>query len=243
MKFEVSGCIVEVHATAQEACRAVAEAIRTIRKKGAVVNMAGGTTILGVWQALVGSNADLTGYHIFWGDEHVTDPQSDQNNFALAWPYIKQLLERGLALPQRIHRIKTFDSKGNPIGLEEAKEVAREYADEIEAVGGKFAIITLGLGADGHTASLLPGLDEGLLGSQHLVEAVAYGKDIRVTLTPRAFSQSERTILLVTGHKKAEAVEKLLKKEEKITRFPGKLIFELPNPKIILDKAAAALVM
>ena len=243
---QVQGCRVQIYEDHAAACRAVAEEIARglAAREHYVLNIAGGSTILGVWDSLVKSELDLRRAEIFWGDEHITEPQSKQNNFALAWPYVRELIERGVLLPQKVHRIPTWNPREQrPFTYEEAQLAAQAYAAEIEAAGEQFDLSIIGLGSDFHTASLLPGVPREVLESDRLVEAVAYSSDLRITLTPKAFKRSDRVIMLLTGQKKAPALWEILTQEIDLQRRPGQLIRLLPNTLIITDREAAALLL
>ena len=243
LTLQVQGCEVYVYRDPAAACRAVAdEILRLVSSRDSVVlNMAGGSTVLGVWRALAEEDGlDLTRACIFWGDDHVTEPQAKDNNFALAWPYVQELLERGALLPQRVHRIPVWNPRARrPLTVEEAQAAAKAFAAEIETAGGRFDLTILGLSADAHTASLLPGVDHTVLKSERLVEALAYGDDLRITLTPKAFELSDRVIMLVTGAKKSGALFQILTEELDLQRRPGQLI-RLLNALVVADREAAA---
>lgn len=247
--FKVRGCKVQIYEDHKAACRAVAgeivQGLTASRGRRYVLNMAGGSTVLGVWEELLKEDKlDLHHAEIFWGDDHVTEPQSKQNNFSLAWPYVRELIERGTLLPQQVHRVPVWNPKDQrPLAYKEAQTAAQAYAAEIEAVGGQFDLAILGLGSDAHTASLLPGVPREVLESDRLVEAVAYGSDLRITLTPRAFQASNRVIMLVTGRGKAQALYEILTQEIDLKQRPGQLIRLLPNSVIITDKEAASLLL
>lgn len=246
--FSVQSCEVSIYKDHVEACQVVAEEIIQELASSAgdfLLNIAGGTTILGVWKLLVEESGRLEWERlvVFQGDEHIVGPQSDQNNFYLVWPYLRQLFEQGLLLPQQLHRIPVWNGKAQrPFTLAEAQRAAAAYAAEIEAAGGHFDLSILGLGADAHTASLLPGIARTILESERLVEAAAYGSDIRITLTPKAFRLSDRVIMLVTGEKKAKALYQVLTAQEiDLQKHPGQMIRLLPNASVVADRAAAAL--
>ncbi len=139
---------------------------------------------------------------LFWGDERFvpwTDADSNYNMVREAW------LSRVNAPPARIHPIPTDTTP---------QDCARRYETVLRAIAdrrgpGYFDVVLLGLGADGHTASLLPGqpvLDE----RAHWVAPVMKGRDEpRITLTYPALESAATVAFLVTGAAKRDAVARV----------------------------------
>ncbi|PWH14443.1 MAG: 6-phosphogluconolactonase [Anaerolineae bacterium] len=137
--------------------------------------------------------------HLFWGDERCVPPEHPDSNYGLA---ASTLLAR-IRLPvENIHRIR---------GELPAAEAARLYEAELRAFFGEipaFDLVFLGMGEDGHTASLFPG-------SPALAESVRWAIEVehtapppplisRVTLTFGVLNAARRVIFLVSGASKAE---------------------------------------
>jgi 6-phosphogluconolactonase len=143
--------------------------------------------------------------HFFWGDERCVPPQDIESN----WRMTDQALFGKIDIPaENIHRIK---------GEEDPEAEAVRYSEEILMNTSKrsglpvFDLIILGLGEDGHTASIFPG-QEYLLESDKICE-VAYhpvSGQKRITLTGRVINNADAIIFLVTGAAKAEKVSQII---------------------------------
>lgn len=140
---------------------------------------------------------------IYWGDERCVPPGSDESNYRRAY---EALLGRVPVREENIHRIKGED------GPEEAAE---EYERTIRAsfgvTGGLpvFDLIILGMGTDGHTASLFPG-SMALEEKERLCIAVPDKNPPRVTLALPVINNSENVMFLVSGKEKKAAVRDVL---------------------------------
>ena len=154
--------------------------------------------------------------HIFWSDERCVAPDDPQSNYGMA---LRTLLSKIEIPGVNIHRI---------MGEENPEEEALRYSSEIvlntRTRKGRpvFDLVLLGLGEDGHTASIFPGHPE-LLESDKTCE-VAYhpvtGQE-RITLTGRVINNAEAVAFLVTGRKKEIVVEKLFKKDPDSLNYPA----------------------
>lgn len=174
--------------------------------------------------------------HFFWGDERCVPPDSVNSNFGQAR---KLLIEPVNARKQNVHRIK-----GELTPLEAAADYSARLARlaREKSRGPRFDLVLLGMGEDGHTASLFPGKSMNWYGKEYAVgvEADYDGRPAnRVTLTPIAFNNSRNILFLVTGSMKAETVRAVLKDEEDPVRWPVHLIKPVGGKVIwFLDEAA-----
>jgi len=155
--------------------------------------LAGGRTPLAVYRHLVDQPADWARWHIFFGDERclpTDDPERNSLAARRAW------LDLVPIPPDNIHPI--------PAELGAATAAAR-YADLIRDQL-PFDLVLLGLGEDGHTASLFPGhpLQDGDLVIP--VRGAPKPPAERVSLTPQALGSSRAILILVTGRGKREAL-------------------------------------
>lgn len=173
--------------------------------------------------------------HFFWADERCVPKEDEASNFKTAFD---TLLSR-IALPDKnIHRIK---------GEEAPDKAAGDYEEEIrrffgEAGRPRFDLIILGMGEDGHTASLFPG-------SKSLEETVRLAIPVyleasrknRITLTLPVLNNADQILFLVTGSSKAAIVSEILGDGERRSEFPAGLVRPTHgNITWLIDPRAAA---
>lgn len=176
--------------------------------------------------------------HFFWGDERCVPPEHSESNFFEAQ---QALLKHVAAPPANLHRVR---------GEWEPESAAEDYVvqlREYDAPGEpwpRFDWVLLGLGADGHTASLFPGSP---LPTEQDAPAIAVTAAYqghpanRVTLTPKAFNAARTIAFLVTGANKAEAVAATLHGPYNPTLWPAQRIQPVDGEFVWwLDAAAAA---
>jgi 6-phosphogluconolactonase len=175
---------------------------------------------------------------VFWGDERLVPPDHPESNHRLAW---ETMLSRVPVLPERVHR---WPTKLPP------EEAARAYEATLRhALGAspgeppRLDLVLLGLGADGHTASLFPGSPA--LGERERLTAAPWVASLgqhRLTLTPAALAAARGALFLVTGEGKAEAVRAALAPKGDPARCPARLVRPAAGDLLwIVDRAAAAL--
>lgn len=155
--------------------------------------------------------------HLFWGDERCVPPDHPESNYRM----IQESLLSKIAIPERnVHRMA---------GEKEPQIAAAEYEAELKSFfqlcdGGlpRFDLILLGLGEDGHTASLFPG-SEALKDTKHLVAAVYVGKlkSHRLTLTLPVLNQAAQIMFLVAGASKAAILKEVLNGDPISSSWPA----------------------
>jgi len=162
----------------------------------------------------------------FFGDERCVPPDHPDSNYRMAR---EALLARVPVAPERVHRVPT------ELPPEEA---ARRYAEEVR--GPRFDWVFLGLGADGHTASLFPGA--AAVGERSAPAVAVWSeerKSHRVTLTRPVFDAAAKVVFVVAGAGKAEAVRRVLE-EPPSEALPASLIRPESGELLWLLDAAAA---
>jgi 6-phosphogluconolactonase len=222
---------------AVELFKAAAEA--SVERTGRfVVALSGGSTMRGMHRLLAVpptlTSVPWVQTHLFWADERCVPAGDCDSNFGTAW---KDML-RYLPLPRdNIHRVR---------GSLSPEEAAEEYELRLNrffqlAVGEYpvFDLVVLGMGKDGHTASLFPG-QRALYEETRLAVAVKGGSpDVhRVTLTYPVLNQARQIVFLVTGKEKAETLKRLDSEPE----LPAARIKPLRGDVTwLLDQEAASL--
>ncbi len=157
--------------------------------------------------------------HFFWGDERCVAPDNVESNFGMARDKLLSKIEIPSA---NIHRIR---------GEEDPIWEAGRYSDEIVMFSHirenipSFDLILLGLGEDGHTASLFPGHPE-LFDSDKICEVATHPAtgQKRITLTGKVINNADAVVFLVSGKKKAGVVEKLFKNDPVALKYPSNYI-------------------
>jgi 6-phosphogluconolactonase len=159
--------------------------------------------------------------HFFWGDERHVPPDHAESNYRMAK---EAMLSKVSVPPGNVHRV---------LGEErDAGKAASMYEEELRAFFRletgqlpRFDLVLLGLGPDGHTASLFPET-RALHEQQRLVvdNWVVKTKSYRITMTPPVLNQADRTYFLVSGGEKAEMLREVLEGTRQPDRLPAQLI-------------------
>lgn len=229
-----------------ELMRATAEAISLAARQAADDHgrftwaLAGGSTPRMVYELLASdfyrARMPWSAIHFFWGDERHVPPDHPDSNFRMAR---EAMLDRVPVPAENIHRI--------PAELPDAQRAAAEYEATLRSffalASGEWPrldLILLGLGKEGHTASLFPGGDA-VRERERLVVApwVEAQKTFRVTLTPPVLNHARRAMFLVSGEEKAEALHAVLEGPREPERYPAQIVEG--NRLWMVDRAAARL--
>jgi 6-phosphogluconolactonase len=212
----------------ESAAKQVAELLAEAARAGSEIALTGGSTPGRAYELAAALEPDWSGAGLWWGDERCVPPDDDRSNFGLAQ---RTLLHRLETQPARVHRIR---------GEDEPALAADSYDQELR--GTTLDLLLLGLGPDGHVASLFPN-SPGLAETERLVihaEAKLDPLVERVTLTLPPLRSARRIVFLVTGEQKAEAVAAVLAGPPD-PAAPGSLIrAESGETLAILDQKAAS---
>ena len=169
--------------------------------------LSGGKTPRRLFELLAGSAIDWSRAHLFWGDERCLPRTDPASNYRMA---AEALLSKAAVPPQNVH------APSVEIGSPEA--AAKSYEEELRGffrdAPAAFDVTLLGMGPDGHTASLFPG-SAALLESKRWVLAVD-GKQgdppvPRVTLTLPALNASRVALFLVSGARKRPLIDEIMR--------------------------------
>jgi 6-phosphogluconolactonase len=203
------------------------------------VALAGGATPKGAYVRL--ADAEISGanrlpwdrIHVFFGDERCVPPDHPDSNFRMA---TETLLACVPIPPGNVHRLRGEDEPAR--AAEAAERDVREFFG-----GGqpKFDLVLLGLGTDGHTASLFPGT-EALHESVHLVTAnwVPKLNTHRLTLTFPVLNNASEVIFFVTGAEKAKVLAEVLRPSVDRWAHPARSVRTTRGRLLwLVDEAAA----
>lgn len=158
----------------------------------------------------------------FWGDERAVPPDHPDSNYGLA---AAALLTKLDLPPERIHRIHAERAERDAAARDYEEEIARVFEVPAKPAPPAFDLILLGMGADGHTASLFPGSD-GLRERQRWVVSHLIPKlgAERITLTTPILNRAREIRMLVAGEDKANTLRAVLEGPRDPERLPAQLV-------------------
>jgi 6-phosphogluconolactonase len=182
------------------------------------------------------SQIDWNSVEIFWSDERCVPPDDPESNYHMA----EQVLLSKVPIPAaNIHRM--------PADQPDREAASEAYTREMQRVFGTngipvFDLIQLGMGPEGHTASLFPH-QSSLSVTERLVMPVSVPKPPpdRLTFTPPLLNAARNVLFLVTGEEKAEAVYHVLEGPYEPDEYPAQIVRPLHGEVTwMLDSAAAS---
>lgn len=218
----------------------VAAAEDAIDKRGRfTVALSGGSTPQETYRRLadpsLATRVSWRNVQLFWGDERSVPPDHPDSNYRM----VRKTLIQKVPIPQtNVHRIQ---------GELDPDLAAEAYVDELQSVFGseerpRFDLIFLGMGKDGHIASLFPG-SLALRETEHWVLAVfaeAF-QAWRVTLTLPVLNSARQLSFLVAGKSKADRLQEVLEGEPRPESLPAQIIQPRSGQVTwLIDQAAAA---
>ncbi|MGQ0702423.1 MAG: 6-phosphogluconolactonase [Gemmatimonadales bacterium] len=203
---------------------AMADAIREGNR--CALALTGGETARPCYERLA-ERSDVShlwnGTTVFFGDERAVLPDHPDSNYGMARD---SLLDRLPVPPAQIHRMEA-----------ERPDLDAAAEDYEASLPERFDLLLLGMGEDGHTASLFPG-DWTVNETRRRVVPAFGGRPLcwRLTITPPVIHAARRILIMVAGREKADAVAAVLEGPDDLTRWPA----QLARPGTwILDRAAA----
>jgi 6-phosphogluconolactonase len=203
------------------------------RKDRFTIAVAGGSTPKPLYEVMATQALDWTKVHVFWGDERyvpVSDPQSNEGMTRKAW------LDRVSIPPQNIHAMPT-DAADPAIAAQAYESHLQEFFGIQPGEIPKLDLILLGIGDDGHTASLFPGTPA-LSVRDRLITVGQKDSQPRLTFTAPLINQAESILFLVDGIGKADAVKAIMADRGDANTYPARLI--QGNNIWLLDRNAAS---
>lgn len=181
--------------------------------------------------------------HIFFGDERCVPPDHPDSNYRKAK---ESLLTRVPLLPENIYRIPAeLDPEAAAQTYEETLlAYFSSRLDQPFRDSASFDLLLLGMGDDGHTASLFPGTpaiheDARWVAAQYIDKLASW----RITLTPAILNRAARTLFLVSGASKSYALQRVIYGVYQPERYPAQVIQPTNNALTwLVDEAAAILI-
>lgn len=205
--------------------------------------LSGGSTPLNLYSLLARDKAyrgqiPWEKIHFFWGDERHVPPDHSDSNFLLA---NGSMFSHVPIPPKNIHRMPVAESDAGVVAKIYEKEL-RDFFQFQEGRLPRFNCILLGMGTDGHTASLFPGT-EALHKKGRLVVPnwVAKLQANRITMTVPLINHADLIIFLVSGEEKAEMLHNVIEGKRNPDLYPAQSIQPVHGKLVwIVDSAAAS---
>jgi len=184
------------------------------------VALAGGTTPRDAYRLLGQeprrAHVDWEHVRFYFGDERCVPPDDEQSNYRTAK---EALLDRVAAAPEHVHRMR---------GEIAPEAAALEYARVLRDTQGespRLDLCMLGIGSDGHTASLFPGQDP--CSEDDALARAVYAESVqmwRLTITPKVINNSREVLFGISGEAKAAALRAIREGPYEPTRYPAQIV-------------------
>lgn len=241
----------KIFETPEEVAKAFAEDFReTIEKnisgKGiSNISLSGGSTPKLLFDILAkeySNKIDWTKVHFYWGDERCVLPGDSESNYGMTKKHFLDFINMPA---ENIHRVK---------GEDEPELEAVRYGEEIKSkIKNKsktqndtpeFDLMILGMGDDGHTASIFPDSIH-LWNSKNICEVAVHPEtgQKRITMTGKIINNSAKVVFLITGKNKAEVLKTIINKEDGYLKYPSAHVNPVSGELYFyIDKNAAELI-
>jgi 6-phosphogluconolactonase len=235
-----------IYETPEETARAVAELIlakakeKTKQSLPFTIALSGGSTPKLLFTLLANEYVNSVPWHfvrLFWVDERCVPPTHPESNFGMTYD--------SLLTHVPIHDSNIFRMQGEDNPGKEVLRYQKMLEKELPLRDGFpiFDLVLLGMGDDGHTASIFPD-NMDLLQSEQAVAVGVHpvsGQE-RITLTGKTIFEAKQVVFLITGSSKATVLRQIIKHEPKGERYPAFYVAKNAiSADFYLDKAAAAL--
>jgi 6-phosphogluconolactonase len=230
-----------------EMARAAAEevtsaAVEAVRQHGRfAIALSGGSTPRPLFRLLASTGKPFRARlpwdraHFFWGDERHVPPDHPDSNYRMAR---EELLDHVPVPAGNVHRIRSEDPDAGAAANDYEQELRRFFAPPASLPTEaplpaeeppRFDLMLLGIGPDGHTASLFPGTSV-VHETQRWVAApwVEALRTFRITLTPPVLNAAARVLFLVSGADKAAALRAIVERDagerQEVDRYPAQVV-------------------
>lgn len=225
---------------APEAATRIADALATSQRERASASLAlsGGSTPRDTYRLLAESKTvDWAKVDLFWVDERAVPPTHERSNFMMAY---STLIARAGIDASRVWRMPAERSDIDGAAFEYARLI-RAHVKRDEADIPALDAVVLGIGADGHTASLFPGESTVELEDSLVASVAACGsREARLTLTAPMLEHARHLFVLVVGAEKHAAVARVLAEDGDPRETPGRVIRRCRGAVTwIMDREAA----
>ncbi len=222
---------------AKTLANSIADQINHSDKKKISLALSGGGTPQLFYEQLAKTDIEWEKINIFWSDERCVPPIDNESNFKM----IQKKLLNHIDIPEKnIFRIRGEVAPETEVGI-----YAKKLHDNVSLKHDipNFDIIFLGVGEDGHTASLFPNAES--LSEQKKYATIATHPitgQTRISMTLPVLWHAKRLIFIVTGANKAVMMKKLIREKQRTSHYPASLVIDKhDNYTFWLDPAASRL--
>jgi len=203
------------------------------------IALSGGSTPKNIFEYLAAHHQNTIGWHrvkFYWGDERCVPATDFESNYKMAY---EALLSRLQIPDSNIFRIRGENDPQNEV--KEYSEIVKKQLTKINSIP-KFDLIMLGLGEDGHTASIFPN-QKSFLDSDKIYTTAVHPitGQTRITITGRVINNASTIVFIVIGNNKSKVVDEIINQKDNYKDYPASFI--LPhNGELywLLDKSAAS---
>ncbi len=211
--------------------------VETQKQSKITVALSGGSTpkiLFELWARDFADKVDWSRIHFYWGDERCVPADDSDSNYGVA----KALFLDKVSIPaSNVHHVF-----GATDPNEERVRYENEIKNEIASDGNsipRFDLVILGMGADGHTASIFPHESQ-FLESEKIIEVATHPQSgqKRLTLTGPVINRAKKVAFLITGTDKASVLAQVINKTGDYANFPAAHI-QADELRFYLDQAAA----
>jgi 6-phosphogluconolactonase len=232
----------EANEVARESATRIARALKgaVIGKRNAALALSGGSTPRDAYTLLAREEGiDWKRVDVFWVDERAVPASDDRSNYRL----VKETLTGKVGIPpEQVHRMPA-DQPDLDAG---ARDYERTIRDRVEADADgvpAFDVMVLGIGEDGHTASLFPGNPTVEIVDRLVAPVPARGsREARLTLTPPAIEHARCVFIIAVGMSKRDALERVWSAQGDVGKTPARIIRGCRGGVTwLIDKAAGGL--
>lgn len=199
------------------------------------IALAGGSTPKPLYEKLAQTQQNWSKWHIFWGDERFvppTHPDSNERMARLAW------LDQVSIPSSNIHPLQTSFDTPKAAAVSNERHLKEALKPSSNSSWPSLDLALLGMGDDGHTASLFPGTDA-VQNCENWITVGMKGDDPRLTLTVPLLNHSQTIIFLIAGANKNPVLKEILAEASGTPKYPVELIHPQGEAYWMLDQLAA----
>ena len=237
---------IQIFKTKDDLNRAFTEKVKEVilskgKKEVVTIALSGGSTpksLFDYWSQLPAGEINWNRFRFFWGDERCVPPTDDESNYKMTKEHLFDFI------PVSNENIFRIEGESDPES--EAERYGELLNEVLETTNGvpSFDILMLGMGDDGHTASIFPHEIFSWYSPHNCVVAIhPVSGQQRVTLSGKVINAAKNIFFLVTGDNKAEKVKEIIEQpDEAREKYPAALVQpESGNLHWLLDDSAAKL--